>query len=127
MLPPEAVRLPVTLPSAPLCMLNVAAPVSLRLPMWLNEPLNRLSVPWLAPVRLYVWPPVVSIVPVPVSFTFSNEVQDTVPLLPAFSAVRLYVWLLPLMVSLLLLPVTLVMPLQPPSPVLAAPLRLNVT
>ena len=55
------------------------------------------------------------------SLRFSNEVQLSVPLLPAFAPVRLYVWLLPLIVSDPAPPFTLVMPLQPPVPVAVPP------
>ena len=73
-------------PSAPECMTKMPVPVSTRLPMPANVPDRSVTEPWLCPLRLQVWLAAES-VPVPASCRFSNEVQLTVPLLPALAPV----------------------------------------
>src|SRR5690242_7149797 len=80
---------PVTVPeSEPVIMLNVPPPASARLPMPKKLPVSKLCVPEFAPVTVAVCA-LALIVPVPVSETFSKDVQLVGPLLPASSAVRL--------------------------------------
>ena len=78
--------LPVSDPFPVPCMLNVPAPRSVRFPTPENVPARLVTVPVLAPFSVHVAFVALS-VPVPVSAVFSNDVQLTVPLLPALAPV----------------------------------------
>src|SRR5436853_6431519 len=86
--PDRLVTLPALAPlivHVALASFSVPVPVSWRLAMPENEPERLVTVPAFEPVIVQVALASFS-VPLPVSVMFSNDVQLTAPLLPAFAA-----------------------------------------